>query len=123
MYFLEQIQLLGIIFATLMVALGLTIITELAVASFYIREYRHWWLVVVLINVLTNLPLNCFLTLFWWTDLYAYHSIWLWLIEGLIALLEWQVLIYVFKNSPIKMFWLSLIMNSISYLIGWLIFA
>ncbi len=122
MFFLEQIQFIGLIFATLLLALGLSIIVELGVASLFIRDQKRWSLIIVLINVLTNLPLNWFITLFYWKDIFTLQFPLIWLMEGIVVLVEWKLLVYSIKGSSQKMFWLSLIMNIVSYLTGRLVF-
>jgi len=113
------------IFTSLLLALVLTIIIEEIVVALSGLRLKQLFLVVALINCITN-PIANYLVILNNKFIFIKPSLMLIIpIELFIIFIEWRILEYAFPNRIEKrsFFKLSIIMNSSSFLIGLIIFG
>lgn len=104
-----------------LLALLLTLIIEAGVA--YLLGFRTGRFLTALaaINVITNPALNYLLLVLAYlgTDISLARVI---LLEILVVVIEWQLLVYVFRSPKGRFLLLSIVANAASFFIGWLLF-
>lgn len=109
---------IGAILGSLLVALILTLIVELPIAALFGLRNKKALLSVFLINLITN-PLANVLAALMTISFYIFGFIF---IEIIVILTEWRLLVYSNLGSKTKMFWLSVVMNVVSAIVGVVIF-
>jgi hypothetical protein len=102
------------------IALFLTIVIELCVAlAFGYKEKKALYL-VVLVNLLTHPVINYIIFVNSIFSLMPYQPLVI-ILEIIVVIVEWQALSYGLNSKKIKLFYLSLYMNAVSYGIGLLL--
>jgi hypothetical protein len=104
-------------FLHLLIPLTFTVLIESGIA-FLCGEYRlRFYLAMLCINTLTNLPLNVFLGF-----CYGYGIPCIWTIIGicevLVVVAEWYLLLFIFPKEKKRMCLYALVMNVGSFFIG-----
>ena len=113
------------IFTNLLIALFLTIIVEEIIVFLLGFRTKNMFLVIALINVITN-PIANYLILLNNTFLFIKPSLLIIIpLEMLIIFAEWKILKYAFPENQNKISYLtlSIIMNLSSFIIGIIIFG
>lgn len=115
---------MNLIIKNFLIALTLTIWIEAIVAYLSGFKKKTELTVIALLNVITNLLLNCILLIA--NNVYRFSwSGWLLgvvILEIIIILIEWRVLVSVLGYNSRKMLVLSLVMNIASCLLGIIVF-
>ncbi len=107
---------------SLLSALVLTILIELVVAYFLGYRTKLEIIAIVCINSITNPVLNYLLLLNHHFSIIKAEELLVLFLELAVVLVEWRLLVYALQQKSWKMFLLSMVMNSCSYLMGVLIF-
>lgn len=102
-------------------ALLLTVIIESIVA--FIMRYRgkFFYLVLILVNIITNPAINFILLLVYQLGIYKLYIIAQVTLEIFVVIVEWKILKYAFPEEKKSLLLLSFSMNSASYIFGSLI--
>ncbi len=101
------------------VPLIVTIVIEGMVALVAGYSSKRKQLAILLINLMTNSLLNFIVLFFYFSSVLEELSGWELLgLEGVIVIVEWRLLLYVFRERSRKLFWLSLGMNASSLFVG-----
>lgn len=100
-----------------LLALVLTLLFECSVAWVLGYRKKDEMAAIICINVITNPILNYVL----WVMPWMYDGIWL--LEGMVVLVEWFLLRFALMQKPAKLLGLALAMNATSFLGGMLIFS
>lgn len=103
----------------LLLVLLLTISIEFIVAIAFFPKVKNLLKIIILINIITNPILNHILNFIKYNLYYIYIEVFL---EIVVVIIEWRLLYMVFKKENLKLFLLSLTMNTVSYIIGLIIF-
>ncbi|MEW6350155.1 MAG: hypothetical protein AB1646_13900 [Thermodesulfobacteriota bacterium] len=101
-----------------LLTLVLTLVIEAGVAAAFGYRDRLALRTVVLVNLMTHPLLNAVL---WWGDLTGLFPMTLLTIlflEGVVVLVEWGLLAFVFQTRFVRLFALSFSMNAASFLTG-----
>jgi hypothetical protein len=103
------------------VALVLSIIIEVSIA--YVMGYRQkkYLLTIMMINFITNPILNYFLLVLSFMK-FNINLLLLGFLEIGVILVEWGLLVYTFHKPQDRLFLLSFITNTVSSLVGIMIF-
>ena len=106
--------------------LMLTIVIESIVLCFFKFKDLNVFKAVFLINVITNLTFNVFIVILDITGIYRHQGLSLLVVtlEMLIMISEYYLLKFVFadKYNLKRIVWLVVVMNLISYLVGYIVF-
>lgn len=104
-----------------LLALLLTLIIEGGVA--YLLGFRksQSMLTIALINVITNLTLNYLILVLGFLNVDASLAL-IVVLEILVVIVEWQMLVYVFRNPKGRFLIISILANTMSFFIGLLFF-
>lgn len=94
-----------------------TIIIELLVLFILGFKDKRLFLVLTLINIITNPALN-YILLHSPCLTFNYGASYVLFLEGLVVIFEAVVLYFIFKNSQMQFFKLSFVLNVSSFLIG-----
>lgn len=107
----------------MLLALTLTCLIESATA--YILGYRtlQIYIIILLINVITNPALNLIMQIVYLFVASKMALGWVITLELLVVILEWRILAYVYPENSKKMLLLSATMNAASYIGGIIIFG
>ncbi len=103
-------------------ALFLTAAIEVGVAWLFRLRSKTDIITIILINVITNPALNYLLLVNGYFHLFRQTTILLLILEAVVVLVEWRLLVYVFRKNVKSMLALAVVMNGFSYLAGLLIF-
>jgi hypothetical protein len=96
----------------------LTIVIEVAVAALLGYRKKTTVMAIIYINIVTNLSLNSLILadfVFSWQIINVYAVI---LLEIIIVVIEWRLLVFALHQKSRQMFYLSLAMNSASFIVG-----
>jgi hypothetical protein len=107
--------------ARYLLALWLTLIIEGSIAYLVGLRGRDYILAVAMINVITNLSLNYLILVLDHLGLDATFMLVV-LLEIGVVMVEWQLLVYVFRRPKGQFLIASSLANAASFLIGWLLF-
>ena len=102
----------------LLSSLSFTIFIELPISLIFGYRRKKEMLSIILVNVITNLPLNFLFLSNNYFDFLHINSLTILLIEAIVVLVEFALLYHVFEEKPFKIFLLSIVMNISSYCIG-----
>jgi hypothetical protein len=104
-----------------LLALLLTVAIEGGIA--WLFGFRTAWsqLAVAMINCITNPALNFLLLVLAWLRVAVTLPLVIPL-EVLVVIVEWRLLVYIFENPKRRLFTLSLVANTASFLAGLVIF-
>jgi len=111
-----------IVVSKYLLVLLLTVVIELIIALFFGFKKKSQIIVIICINVITNPVLNYLLLLNYHFSIIKTELLLILFLEILVVLAEWRILVYALHQENKKLFILSLVMNSCSYLSGVLIF-
>jgi hypothetical protein len=104
-----------------LLALLLTLIIEGSVAYLLgLRKNQHI-LAVALVNVITNLTLNYLILVLGFLNADASLAL-IVVLEIVVVIVEWQMLVYVFRNPKGRFLIISILANTMSFFIGLLFF-
>lgn len=104
-----------------LLALMLTIIIESMTAYMLGYKGKLFYLTLSLINIITNPSINLILMLVYQINNYTAYITSQFLLEILVVIVEWWLLKYTFPKEKRSLLFLSIIMNSASYLFGLII--
>ena len=104
-----------------LLALLLTLIIEGGIAYLLGLRKDQQLLTVAMINVITHPVLSYLLLVFGYLGMDVTLGL-VSILEILVVIVEWQLLIYVFGSPSRRFFIVSLLANSVSFLIGILLF-
>lgn len=106
----------------LIIALVFTIIIECIIAFLFGYKDKRSLTIILLINLLTNPVLNYFLLLLYKFKVGYYVVLEITIIlEIIIIIIEWKLLFYVFEKDKRRLLVLSIVMNFVSFLSGFII--
>lgn len=106
----------------LLIALVFTLLIELIVALLFGFK-KNELIVIILINVVTNLIMNYFFIVFKYLDIVKINSILVFVVEVVVILVEWYLLSKTIERKKISLFIFSIIANTSSYFLGPLLFG
>jgi hypothetical protein len=106
---------------TYLLALFLTLTIEGSIAYLLGLRKRQYVLAVAMINVTTHVILNYLLLVLGYLGIDVTLML-VSLLEILVVVAEWQLLVYVFSNPSRRFFITSLLGNTVSFLVGVLLF-
>jgi len=111
------------IIINLISALLFTEIVEFIAA--YLMGYRGkgFYIVLALVNVITNPLLNYIILVLYSYNLLCFRIITILFLEIIVVISEWRILSYALPKKRKSFLSLSIVMNTSSYLIGVLIFG
>ncbi len=104
-----------------LLALALTLVSEGSIAYLFGLRKRQAVLAVAAINVMTNLILNYCLFLLGYLGV-AVSFMLVVALEILVVVIEWRLLVYVFREPTERFLLLSIVANTASFLAGVLLF-
>jgi len=104
-----------------LLALLLTIVIEGCVAWLFGFRTGRYMLALAVINVTTNITLNCLLFVLAFVKIIAPIAF-IVALEAGVVIVEWQMLVYVFDEPRRRFLLLSVLTNATSFLIGLLLF-
>jgi len=104
-----------------LIALFLTTLIEIVVSLFFKIKNKDLFLIIILINLITNPILNYLLRINNFLSLFPINIGVFLFFEILIILIEWRLLVFTLKLPSRKLFFLSLTMNLCSYIIGFIL--
>ncbi|MEI7497807.1 MAG: hypothetical protein WCK11_00805 [Candidatus Falkowbacteria bacterium] len=111
------------LFQQFLVPLGLTIGIEGGIAWLFLPRTKDVFIRLALVNIITNPILNIFVTLnlnyYWLPNSYTTYN----LLELIVVLSETWLFVRWLKLKKAFAFWLSLCLNSASYLFGLLLYG
>jgi len=102
----------------ILIALVLTLVIELVVAFVLGFRKREEILAIVAVNLITNPALNLFIQLAAYLELFQFSMQILIPLEALVVVAEFLLLSIMLKQKKVKLFSLSLAINTTSFLIG-----
>ena len=108
------------IITNILFALFLTIIVESIVAYFFEFKGKKAFYVVSLMNIITNLSLNCLLLIYDTFLIVDYRWMLILILELIIVYVEYRILWMYVKMK--KALYMSVVMNLFSFLFGLLVF-
>jgi hypothetical protein len=104
-----------------LLALFLTVLIEGGVAYLFGLRERRLLLAVAMINVITNPALNFFLLVLGYMHIAAPWTFVV-ALELLVVVVEWRLMVYVFRMPAGRLLLLSLVANASSFVAGLLLF-
>lgn len=104
------------------IALLLTILIEVFVALIFGYRNRIEILSVILLDLITQPVLNYFLLINNYFGLVSANTQFILLLEIIVILVKWRLLVYALDRNSKRLFVLSLVMNSASLVVGFLLF-
>ena len=115
-------MLVGVFFDFL-IALLLTIVVEWCVVFLFGYRNKNVFLVVAMINLVTNPLLNYIILVIQYLNLFQINMPVFFIIELLVILAEWRLLIYAINENDKKLLILSVVMNLASFISGLVLFS
>jgi hypothetical protein len=103
-------------------ALTVTLAIEIPVAVLLGYRKNREIAAVILVNVITNPPLNYLIYLNYYFDWMPYTTFAVICLEVAVVLVEWRLLLFALRKSSSRMLLLSAAMNATSYVVGAIIF-
>ena len=104
-------------------ALLIAVVVEVVVALLFGYRNKRGITTVVLINLFTNPIVNYLVVRSIYFGRAQISGATIVGVEVAVVLAEWFLLWFVLQKDPKKLFWLSVIMNLASYLVGWIVFS
>ncbi len=104
-----------------LLALLLTVTIEVGIAYLLGFRKKEYLLAFVMINVITNLSLNYLILVLSYLNIEVTFGLIL-LLETLVVIVEWQLLVYIFREPKGRFLITSILANAASFSIGLLIF-
>ncbi len=107
--------------ARYLLALLLTIIVEGGIAYLLGFRERQYQLALALINVITNPALNYLILVLGYLGIHITFVL-IAILEILVMIVEWQLLVYIFRGPKGRFLFISVLANAASFLVGLLLF-
>lgn len=105
-----------------LLALILTLISELTVLRLFGYKRKIELVSVILVNLITNPLLNYIFLSNNYFGFLTVNIFTILLMEFIVVLVEWRLLVFALEKNAIKLFVLSLVMNFCSFMLGVILF-